>query len=341
MNKILQYYNYFKLALTPGDIAHSIGWHAERLYAQVPESLSLEEKCRAPATVKVLDAYIQSGRPLESISAREREDAIVITTSIFHAIILSGQQKSIYSMRNDAIEFVNATAFTLKLTRDFFHEYLATPIVVYANNNQFLFANVTTILMYYDQELDEVTCLWSQPEGNGVSREVGLTKSTKEFLGVLTQEVVAAGNEGESAQLLVEKGIISSADVLDARMHEAMSFIFKFLLLKETEKQPLEVTRQYKPFKDASKERAVRGYVSHQNVSLTTRYKLVMDRCRTDKEVVALDKEGKIQKLTPVVGFFRRQHYGPDNSLVKTIFIEPFERQAWVNEGLRIIKVTK
>lgn len=59
------------------------------------------------------------------------------------------------------------------------------------------------------------------------------------------------------------------------------------------------------------------------------------------REVVGLDKEGKVQRLTPVVGFLKRQHYGPNNSLVKTIFVEPHERQAWVNEGLRIIKVTK
>lgn len=340
-NNILHYYNEFKLALTVDDMARVVGPQAERLCSQVPDSLGLEEKCRAVATVNVIDAFVQMGRPLESVGKVEREGAIEIATSIFHSILLSGRQKTIYCMRKDAIDFVNATAFTQKLTREFFKDYLATPIVVYANNDQSLFENITTILMYYDQELDEVTCIWSMPESGGVSREVGLTKSPEALSGVFAKEIVAEGLEGETSRLLVAQGVISEGNELDERMYEAMSFIFKFILLRQTEKQPLEVTRQYKKFKDEKKERAVRGYVTQQVVSLTTRYKIAMDRCRTDSEVVELDKEGKVQKLTPVVGFLRRQHYGPNNTLVKTVFIEPHERQAWVNEGLRIIKVTR
>lgn len=340
-NNILHYYNEFRLALTVGDMARVVGPQAERLCAQVPDSLGLEEKCRAVATVNVVDAFIQMGRPLESVGKLEREGAIEIATSIFHSILLSGRQKTIYCMRKDAIDFVNATAFTQKLTREFFKDYLSTPIVVYANNDQPLFANIMTILMYYDQELDEVTCIWSMPESGGVSREIGLTKTPEELSGAFSQELVAAGLEGETSRFLVAQGVVSEEKELDERMHRAMSFVFKFLLLRQTEKQPLEVVRQYKKFKDEKKEREIRGYVSQQVVSLTTRYKIAMDRCRTDSEVVELDKEGKVQKLTPVVGFLRRQHYGPNNSLIKTVFVEPHERQAWVNEGLRIIKVTR
>lgn len=340
-NIILQYYNEFKLALNTDDMARLVGPHAERLCAQVPASLCLEERCRAVATARVIDAFIRAGRPLESVGKLERDGAIEITTSILHSILLSGRQKTIYCMRKDAVEFVNATAFTQKLTREFFKDYLSTPVVVYANNDQTLFENITTILMNYDQEIDEVTCIWSVPESGGGSREIGLTKTPEELCGVLAKEIVAEGLTGETSRFLVAQGFFSERDELDAWMYEAMSFIFKFLLLKQTEKQPLEVARQYKKFKDEEKERKVRGYVTQQVVSLTTRYKIAMDRCRTDSEVVELDKEGKVQKLTPVVGFLRRQHYGPNNSLIKTVFIEPHERQAWVNEGLRIIKVTR
>lgn len=340
-NNILHYYNEFKLALTVGDMARVVGPQAERLCAKVPDSLGVEEKCRAVATVNVIDAFIQAGRPLESVGKLEREGAIEITTSIFHSILLSGRQKIIYCMRKEAIDFVNATAFTQKVTREFFKDYLSTPVVVYANNDHPLFANITTILMYYDQELDEVTCIWSIPESGGVSREVGLTKTPEELSGAFAQELVAAGLEGETSRFLVAQGVVSEEKELDERMYEAMSFVFKFLLLRQTEKQPLDVVRQYKKFKDEKKEREIRGYVTHHVVSLTTRYRIAMDRCRTDSEMVELDKEGKVQKLTPVVGFLRRQHYGSNNSLIKTVFIEPHERQAWVNEGLRIVKVVK
>lgn len=339
-NNIATQFNRFKLAVTVEDIAKDLGKRVESLISRCPPTISVSDRCYALGRELFRAAALNGGRPVASIGDDELDSAGELEGSVLHAILLSGQLKKLHCVRNDAIEFINATAFTQTLTPEFFVENFAEPVVLYANEGQFLFDDITCVLMFYNPDDQDVCCIFSRC-ANGQIREFGLNRDLEKMSGTFCRGIVEADNEGETARLLVRNGDIDKASCLDDWMYNAMLFALKFVLLRQTDKQPLEVARQFKEFKDKTKERERRGYVSHQMVSLTTRYRLAMDRCRTDADVVTLDKEGKVQKSSVVTGFLRRQHYGPGNSMVKTVYIESFERQAWMNEGIRIVKVVR
>ena len=56
---------------------------------------------------------------------------------------------------------------------------------------------------------------------------------------------------------------------------------------------------------------------------------------------MVLDKEGRTLQAIRVVGFLRRQHYGPGNSQVKWVYIDAHDSHAWKKDGIRIVRVVK
>lgn len=79
--------------------------------------------------------------------------------------------------------------------------------------------------------------------------------------------------------------------------------------------------------------------VSYSIVSLTKGFR--------DARAAYASRGGEINKFGKkivekfIAGFIRRQHYGQNNALVKTIFVAPFTNRFWMNEGLRITKIVK
>ncbi|MCQ2367414.1 MAG: hypothetical protein MJ109_00165 [Kiritimatiellae bacterium] len=334
MNTIVRLFNEFKHAKCLEDILHSFDPYAEMLFTRVcPPHVSLTRKCDDAARL-----YEQKLRIAAGIAGDLPEESPTYGT-IFKAIVAAGDLKTIYYMRGDAVEFINEAKHTLKLTPDHFIDNFSKPVVVYVDDNRPIVDDIVAVLVYYNDETKILSCIYSfrTPQG---SREVGKEFYLEDLCGKLSKEMVSIDvTSSNTAQFLLEEGYVKELDDVNDKMYKSMDFVLKFVLMMQADKQILDIHRTYKEFKDKKKERESRGLVSHQTVALTQRYRIHMDRCRTDSQVVVLDKEGKILKTTMVTGFIRQQHYGPGNTLVKTIFIEPHETHVWINEGLRITKV--
>lgn len=79
--------------------------------------------------------------------------------------------------------------------------------------------------------------------------------------------------------------------------------------------------------------------VTYSVVSLTRDFREA--RASYESKGGHIDKTGKKVVEKFIAGFIRRQHYGQNNALVKTIFVSPFTNRFWVNAGVHITKVVK
>ena len=138
---------------------------------------------------------------------------------------------------------------------------------------------------------------------------------------------------------MIRQGVINSVSELDDKFYEAIRYALKFILLMDSDKRPLLVERQFKKGNER-KEKQIFGKLNQQRISLTTAYRNTMNAYNVDDTIV-LDKEGKALRGIIVRGFLRRQHYGPGNSFVKTIYIDAHESHSWMREGIRIVHVEK
>lgn len=305
---------------------------------QLPAELSLSRKCAEVGYRVAMFEYVRRGIPTGAVPDTELVAYAKSLGNIYQSIILAGDVKLLHLMRKDAIEFVNATAYTQDLHEAFFLENFTKPVVLYSESVP-LIKDIKCIVMFYDAEEKKVCCVFSKRLDEAHEQEFGGEISVEELSGRLSkgslEVLLQQGDDPGLRQIEVE-----SEGMFGNLLYEAMLFALKFVLLLKTDKQPLVTERQYKKHKDEGKERETRGYLSHQVVSLTTRYAQAMKVWKpTDR--VELDKEGKKLTTIEVHGFVRRQHYGPGNSLIKFVYIEAHDREAWVREGIRVISVVK
>lgn len=311
----------------------------DRFLRKYPANVPLFEKCLMIGEDWARFQYAKSLRPRALVSDIELEGIAGVFGDIFYSIIRAGAVKTLYLMKQEAIDFLESTAFTQKLDLEFFSDNFSKPIVLYSGEPRTLFDDVLSIQLTYNEEDRSIHCMYSQQEANGRTREFCRIFGVEELYGAFTKDSVVFKQGGEGVRFMLVQGIVNDVGELHSKMYRVMLFAFKFVLLMQCDKQPLVSERQFKHRKNVEKAKTIFGRLNYQRVSLTTVYRAA--KINNKEETVRLDKEGKTLKATEVRGFLRRQHYGPGNSLIKVVYIEAHDSHSWMKEGIRIVKVVR
>ena len=246
--------------------------------------------------------------------------------------------KPLFLMMPEASKFIKATAFTEKLTPEFFVENFSHPLVLYSGDPKTLFDNVLCVALLYNEHDRTLECQLSQHYSKSSSHEACSSFFVDDLTGVFSRRNIAKCEDNEYVSYR-QTGVVT--DELD-KFYDAMLYAFKFVLLRQCQKQIIVTEAQHKKKNtNIKKQKQIFGTLNYQRVSLTTEYRTAIGAQSDSDEVVVLDKEGKELKATKVRGFLRRQHYGPENSLIKTVYIDAHESHSWMKTGLRIVKVVK
>lgn len=120
---------------------------------------------------------------------------------------------------------------------------------------------------------------------------------------------------------------------------DAIVFVTKLRLMLLAEKPPVEETQTCIGKGGAVESPKHRSEITVSIVSLTKDFREA--RATYESKGGRIDKTGKKVVEKFIAGFIRRQHYGQNNALVKTIFVSPFTNRFWVNAGVHVTKVVK
>ena len=145
----------------------------------------------------------------------------------------------------------------------------------------------------------------------------------------------------EMVKILFERKEPTSTTNRMEGFFDAIEYLSKYILLLKCEKRPVYLHSQTSK---GSKNPATRfkheGYINAQTVSLTKEY--VHDYSpREIEEHAVLDKEGKVLKAIVVTGHIRMQAYGPGRTLRRPVYIAEHQSSAWVNDGVRVLRIVK
>lgn len=286
--------------------------------------------------------YARQRRPKATVPDVEFDGAVEISAWEFYSILMAGETKTLFLMTQEASAFIEETALTEEFTPEFFQANLKSPLVLYAGEPKSLFDDVLAISITYNPKDDEVGCLFSVQDPDSPSREFGRRFSLEELKGRFSPANIAVDETSESTLYMIRQGFVSGKDQLDEKMYRVMLYALKFILLRQCDKQPLVVERQYAKKNNLQKQKEIFGHVNYQRVSLTTTYRAaVTSRDESTETTMVLDKEGRTLQAIRVVGFLRRQHYGPGNSQTKWVYIDAHDSHAWKKEGIRIVRVVR
>lgn len=178
------------------------------------------------------------------------------------------------------------------------------PILCLRASDGYLFSNVKEILAFKDGDDIIIAISYSIAKGLNVYQHASLA-------GIL-------------------KGRNSDKNLVDA-----VSFIEKFLAVKECDKSPIEIFDRESEKLAKKGIKKVSGIFRYQ-VSLSKRYEAIK---RERHE--ALDKDGKVLTTVKVSGFVRNQAYGEGRALRKRIWVDGFTRGQWVNAGVTYVTLGK
>ena len=341
MNNIIGKYHALRHVKTVDDLANALFPEYGIRCKTYSDAKGLSRKCELVAKDWVRHQYAMQLRPRATVADEELRGNIICVALMFHAIVKSGDLKTLYLVKQDASDFIKATAFTQKLEPDFFIKHFERPLVLYSGEPKTLFDDVLCVELFYNEEEKTLECLLSCINENLPSREFARCIPVEELSGVFSVDTLAQGEMGEGTSFLIMQGIVESVSDLDSKFHDAIQYALKFLLLKESDKQPLLAELQYKKsIRRNDKTKDKYRNINYQRVSLTTAYKNSVHR-NQNVDTLVLDKEGKTLRAIMVRGFLRRQHYGPGNSLVKTVYIDSHESHSWKLDGIRIVQVVK
>lgn len=288
--------------------------------------------------------YASSMRLRATVPDEELRGEVVCTAIMFYAVLKAGAIKPLYLMTHEASELIDTTALTESFEPEFFIENFSRPLVLYSGGPKPLFEDVLCVEMFYDEVEKSLNCLLSCCDNVLPSREFYSEFPVEELRGRFKPETIAIAEveSGESTRYMIRQGVVGSIDVLNEKFYAAMRYAFKFVLLRQCQKQIVLVESQYrKKNTNPEKQKQIFGTLNYQRVSLTTEYKTAIRNQQESGETLVLDKEGKELKATKVRGFLRRQHYGPENSLVKVVYIDAHESHSWMKTGIRYVKVVK
>lgn len=343
MNNLVTLYQTFKNVTTFKDLVcelHGLGMPVTGGYQDIEHPLF--DRCWLLGRDWVRFQYARLGRPKATVSRVEFNGAVEISAWEFYSILTAGETKTLFLMSQEASAFVEETALTEEFEPDFFRHNLAMPLLLYAGEPKSLFDDVLAISLAYSQESDELGCLFSVRDEASPSREFGRRFSLEEIRGRFSKSTVVADETSEATLYMIRQGLVAGKDELDEKMYRAMQYAFKFILLRQCEKQPLAVERQYAKRGNPKKQRQIFGNVNYQKVSLTTKYRPAVARHGEPTETaMVLDKEGRTLQAIRVAGFIRRQHYGQGNSQVKWVYVDAHDSHAWKKDGIRIVHVVK
>ena len=318
MNTIVAYYRFLKRVVTFEELVQRLHDEGMPITQNYSQNRPLFKRCLTVGCDWIRFQYARQGRPKATVYDVEFDGAVKIAAWTFYSIL------------------------TENLTPEFFRETLAKPLVLYAGEPKCLFGNVSCISLAYHQEDDEIGCVFLTQDAECSSREFGRAFSLSELNGRFLQQTVAMDETGESTLYMIQQGLVSGKDDLDERMYRVLLYAFKFILLRRCDKQPFVAERQYKERRNANRQKELLGRVNYQRVSLTTTYRTALTRHKdSSRDIMVLDKEGRTLQATRVVGFLRRQHYGPRNSKVKFVYIDAHDSHAWEKDGIRIVRVVK
>ena len=341
MNNIVAMYHALRNVVAFDDLVNILfqeyGMPRRKSY---PDGLGLIDRCEMLAKDWVRYQYAKNLRERASVPDAELNGSIICTALQFYAIIKAGNVKPLYLITADASDFIRSTAFTQILEPQYFIDNFKAPLVLYSGEPKTLFDDVQCIEMLYNEEERTLECLLSCVAEGLPSREFSRQIPIEELKGVFTKDILAMDELGDSTLYMLQQGFINAVDDLNNRFFEAIRYALKFKLLMESDKQPLVSEMLHRKGGNAQKRDQLFGKLNQQRISLTTVYRQVI-RQNGGPEKLVLDKEGKTLKAIKVRGYLRRQHYGPGNSLVKTVFIDAHDSQAWKNSGIRIIQVVK
>ena len=162
------------------------------------------------------------------------------------------------------------------------------------------------------------------------------------------REIITFKDEGDAIIAVtysIAKGLnmyyqTSLSEIMDGRnssknLAEALSFIEKFLVIKDCEKSPIEISDRESEKLAKKGIKKVSGLFRYQ-VSLSKRYEAI----KREKHE-AMDKDGKVLTTVKVSGFVRNQAYGEGRSLRKKIWVDGFTRGQWVNAGITYVTLGK
>ena len=342
MNTIVAYYRFLKRVVTFEELVQRLHDEGMPITQNYSQNRPLFKRCLTVGCDWIRFQYVRQGRPKVTVYDVEFDGAVKIAAWTFYSILMAGETKTLFLMTQEASAFIEETALTENLTPEFFRETLAKPLVLYAGEPNCLFGNVSCISLAYHQEDDEIGCVFLTQDAECSSREFGRAFSLSELNGRFLQQTVAMDETGESTLYMIQQGLVSGKDDLDEQMYRVLLYAFKFILLRRCDKQPFVAERQYKERRNANRQKELLGRVNYQRVSLTTTYRTALTRHKdSSRDIMVLDKEGRTLQATRVVGFLRRQHYGPRNSKVKFVYIDAHDSHAWKKDGIRIVRVVK
>ena len=344
-NSIIEFYKQFKNVETFEDIVNLLKTEAKM--PNVAGSFdnddgSLRNRCMRLGC-QFANYYVQyhamkQGRPLATVSTNEIIAQGESWGRKFFILLQSGRVKPLYLITAEASDFINETALPEAFDEQLFQEYFACPLTLYSDMVHSLFEDVVGILVYYSQEEKSLECRVSCRNSLGQGGELGRVFFLDE-LKVLKENVVLDDVDTSQGVMFPQGGI--TMDDVTHKLSSAILYAFKFKLLSCCAKTQIVITQQFKRRNNPRKVKQLFGTLNYQRVSLTESCSYARRQQKSRDETITLDKEGKERKPIRVRGFLRRQHYGPDNSQVKFVYIEEHDSHSWMRVGLRIIKVKR
>ena len=192
-------------------------------------------------------------------------------------------------------------------------KFLEKPFLIEAKPGSYLFDDVDAIGGFIDDNDDFVLVIYSK---NGTL----FTRTKNPFSGVRIDQINFVPREGS---------FIPPAD----QNPNVFAFLTIFALMMEAEKTPITVDHGTKKSRkrNQSKDR-------NSNLSDWIELRVLIDAEYTARkkqksvaDAIPIDKSDKEKRDVSIDGYVRLQHYGPNNSLTKSIFVDDFDSSRWVS----------
>ena len=307
---------------------------------EIPSGTALDDSLNVafPIDKKLGEAYfIEKYHALPRDFAEQNIDTLMSESEIMgvclNAFFRMPNPKPLYLITKDAVSVIQTTRLTGSIGQDFCREYLQTPVFIYSGEGFTLFDDVVALILFTDDE-GYMTCVIEFTDGRYLVQNVDLRNGAKEVSPVFHDD----GGE----EYVLENGFVINRSSKEMA-HSAIVYIAKFILLLNSDKQPILVEPLHKTKANSTpeKEKKIFGNISYKKISLTHEYKTKLGDDRKGGSHVALDREGKTLRVVKVTGHIRMQAYGPGWTKHRPIYIEAHESRAWKKDGIQLVKVVE
>jgi len=200
-------------------------------------------------------------------------------------------------------------------------KFLEKPFLIESKPGSFLLDDIDAIGGFIDDNDDFILVMWS-------SSGTFFTRTKTPFNGIRIDQINFVPRP-ESFIPPPDKNL------------NVFPFLTVFALMMEAEKTPIVVdhgTKKSRKRNQAKSKTAVLSDWVECRVFIDAKYsaKQVKDSV---PDSIPMDKTGKEKHDVHIDGFIRLQHYGPNNSLSKSIYVDGFDSGRWANTGNKKITV--